>query len=100
MIKRIGFLLIVLYCNICFAQKIAPVIVTGRVLSTQDSLKVKELFFSALNAKTTGNYDQSAEYFNQILDVDPANDASLYELGFIYHRAGKEQDAENLARRA
>ncbi|MDF3078874.1 MAG: hypothetical protein K0S09_2763 [Sphingobacteriaceae bacterium] len=98
--KKIALLLVLLNASVCLAQKTAPTIVTGRVLSLQDSLKVKEWFFAALSAKTINNYDQSTEYFNKILDVDPANDAALYELGYISHRSGKEQDAENLARKA
>lgn len=92
-----------LYGGICLAQKTprpVPTIVVGKVLNQQDSIRVKELFFGALSAKTVNNSTLSADYFKQILDMDPANDASMYELANIYHQAGKEKEAEDLARQA
>ncbi len=72
----------------------------GRALTLKDSLQIKEWFFSAISAKAINNYQQSSDYFNKILEVDPANDAVLYEIANIYHLAGRESEAENLGKKA
>lgn len=56
------------------------VIVAGKPLNNADSGMVKQLFFSALREKTVENFKQAAELFNRVLQIDPANDASMYEL--------------------
>jgi len=45
-----------------------------------DSLMVKQLFYSAMEAKVTENYSQAAEMFNRVLQMEPSNDAALYQL--------------------
>jgi tetratricopeptide (TPR) repeat protein len=48
-----------------------------------DSAKVKQLFFSALSKKTIEENSEAADLFTQILKIDAANDASMYELAGI-----------------
>jgi tetratricopeptide (TPR) repeat protein len=76
------------------------VIVVGKVLSASDSILVKELFFDGLHEKMIQNRQLAADYFKRVIELDPANDASMYELAAIYHSENQEQQAEELARRA
>ncbi len=89
----------------CFAQKEkadkpAFVIVTGKVLSFADSNLVKRLYFDGLHEKIIQNEDLAAGYFKQVIEIDPANDAAMYELGYIYHLQNKDKEAERLVRDA
>lgn len=81
-------------------RKNGATIVVGKVLSLQDSLYIKEIFFSALVEKTNENFELAASDFKRIIDLDPANDAALYELASILHNQNKDLDAETLVRRA
>jgi len=56
------------------------VMVVGRPMTADDSLMVRQLFFSALREKTVENFTLATEEFNQILSMDPQNDATLFEL--------------------
>ena len=70
--------------GMAFAQKDKPanrvVMVVGRPMTADDSLMVRQLFFSALREKTVENFTLATEEFNQILSMDPQNDATLFEL--------------------
>lgn len=55
-------------------------ITRARQMSQMDSLMVKQLFYSAMEAKVTENYSQAAEMFNRVLQIEPSNDAALYQL--------------------
>jgi tetratricopeptide (TPR) repeat protein len=46
------------------------------------------------------NYAQAASCFSKVLDLDPANDAALYELATISFADNKPEDAERLIRKA
>jgi tetratricopeptide (TPR) repeat protein len=72
----------------------------GRPMSSMDSLLVKQLFFSALSEKSLDNYTHAAELFNRILQTDPGNSASLYELAAIKKRQKNYTDAASLLERA
>jgi tetratricopeptide (TPR) repeat protein len=62
------------------AKNNAIVVVAGKPMSDDDSTIVKQLFFSALREKTIDNFKLASEYFNRVLQIDPANDASMFEL--------------------
>ncbi|MBC7912670.1 MAG: tetratricopeptide repeat protein [Pyrinomonadaceae bacterium] len=81
-------------------KKNAPVIVVGRVLNGSDSIKVKEYFYSALQEKAKQNLTEAGSNLKQVLEIDPSNDAALYELSSIYHSQSQEAEAENLSRQA
>ena len=88
-----------------FAQKkrdVKPeaVIVVGKVLSPADSMTVKQLFFDGLDEKRVQNFQQAIDYFKQVVALDPANDAAMYELAAIYHTKNQEQEAETQIRNA
>jgi len=55
-------------------------IAPARQMTQMDSLVVKQLFYSAMEAKVTENYSQAAEMFNRVLQMEPSNDAALYQL--------------------
>ncbi|MFI5158199.1 MAG: tetratricopeptide repeat protein [Sphingobacteriales bacterium] len=56
------------------------IVAPARKMSQMDSLMVKQLFYSAMEAKVTENYSQAAEMFNRVLQMEPSNDAALYQL--------------------
>ncbi len=76
------------------------IIVTGKVLSLADSNLVKQLYFDGLREKMIQNDELAADYFKQVIQIDPANDAAMYELGNIYHLQDKDKEAEHLVRNA
>lgn len=80
--------------------KASPIIVVGKVLTAADSSYVKQLFFEAISYKYKENVEESSKKFQAVLEIDPANDAALYELSNIYHDHGEEAEAENFARKA
>ncbi|RFZ81222.1 tetratricopeptide repeat protein [Mucilaginibacter terrenus] len=53
---------------------------TAKPMSYADSVKVKYLFFEAIRQKSVENRKDAADIFTQVLAIDPANDASMYEL--------------------
>ncbi|MFA5243983.1 MAG: tetratricopeptide repeat protein [Pedobacter sp.] len=81
-------------------QKKDVVIVTGKMLSQRDSNLVKDLFFEGLQEKLVMNYPQAAAGFSKVLEVDPANDAAMYELGSIKFADDRLEEAEYLIRNA
>jgi tetratricopeptide (TPR) repeat protein len=82
-----------------FAQD-SPIVAQPRPMTGMDSLMVKTLFFDAMNAKVTENYNQSAELFNRVLQSDPANDAALYQLAGLKENKDDYADAQGLLEKA
>lgn len=76
------------------------VIVTGKPMTTDDSLMAKQLFFSALREKTIENFTLATEMFNQVLQVDPQNDASMFELANLKKLKNDYPSAQELLERA
>lgn len=76
------------------------VMVVGRPMTADDSLMVRQLFFSALREKTVENFTLATEEFNQILSMDPSNDATLFELANLAKLKNNYSDARGLLERA
>jgi tetratricopeptide (TPR) repeat protein len=76
------------------------IMVVGKPMTNDDSLIVKQLFFSALREKTIENFTLATEEFNQVLQVDPANDASMYELAGIKKLKNNYSEARDLLEKA
>ncbi|HTI59670.1 tetratricopeptide repeat protein [Mucilaginibacter sp.] len=76
------------------------VMVVGKPLTPGDSVMVKQLFFSALRDKTIENATLAAEMFNQVLQVDPANDAAMYELASLKKDQNDYESAQELLEKA
>lgn len=56
------------------------IIVTGKVLSPEDSSQVKDLFLTALREKTSAHYELAEDYFKRVLTLDANNDATMFEM--------------------
>ena len=76
------------------------VVVAGRPMSSTDSAVVKQLFFSALREKAIENTTLAAEFFDKVIQMDPANDASLFELANIKKTKNNYSDAQELLEKA
>lgn len=85
-----------------FAQKKekSVVIVAGNPMTDRDSAMVKQLFFSALREKTIDNLTLAAEFFDRVIQIDPANDASLFELASIKKIKNNYDEARPLLEKA
>ena len=83
------------------AQNKQPVvIVAGRPMSAMDSAMVKQLFFSALREKTIENFTLSSELFERVIQIDPENDAAMFELANIKRAANNYDAARQLLEKA
>ncbi len=103
--KAVLTLILVICASALSAQKKgqpkdAVVIVTGKVLSQKDSLQVTDLFFEGLHEKMLMNYQQAASYFTKVIEIDPANDAAMYELANMSFSENRADEAETLIRNA
>jgi tetratricopeptide (TPR) repeat protein len=85
---------------ITYGQNKKIVVVVGRPMTSADSAMVKQIFFSALSAKTIENTTLAAELFEKITQIDPANDASLYELALIKKTKNNYNEAQTLLEKA
>ena len=94
------FILSLLLIEAKAQAKQGPVIIVGKVLNQKDSLQVRELYFEGLHEKLMENYPQAAVSFNKVLDIDPANDAAMYELANMSFAQNKPTEAERLIRNA
>jgi len=94
------FIAVLLLVPFCVAAQNSAMVASPRPMSNLDSLMVKQLFFDALDAKVTENYNQSAELFNRVLQTDPANDAALYQLAGLKKLKDNYADAQGLLEKA
>lgn len=92
----------VLLSVIGFAQKANNDngLIVAKPLTNADSGLVKQLFFSALREKTIENYKLASDYFNRVLQIDPANDASMFELANMDKAQNNPVISQALLRRA
>jgi len=74
--------------------------VVGKPMTSDDSLQVKRLFFSALRYKAIENFTGAAEQFSEVLQTDPANDASMYELAVLKKNQNDYTSAQELLEKA
>ncbi|MEB0301315.1 hypothetical protein, partial [Mucilaginibacter sp. 5C4] len=78
----------------------AAVIIAARPMTNADSGMVKQLFFSALREKTVDNPKLATELFNRILQIDPTNDATMFELANLEKAQNNIPAQQNLLERA
>ena len=81
-------------------DKNSIVMVVGKPLTRRDSVVVDELFYQALREKTMENGKNAATLFAQVLEIDPANAAGMYELARIRNRENKDEEARQLLEKA
>jgi len=72
----------------------------AKPLTYTDSVMVKDLFFKALREKTVENLNTSAELFQRVIQIDPANDASMYELANLKKLKNDYTGAQDLLEKA
>lgn len=102
MIKAgISYAAAILFLGSCFltlpasAQK-AP----AKPMNGADSIMVKQLFFSAIREKTIENSKRAAEMFERVLQTDPGNDASMFELANLKKSQNDNAGAQALLEKA
>lgn len=94
-------LILTIITIVALAQnKSGPVIVVGKVLTQKDSLQAREIYFDGLHEKLMENYPRAAASFSKVLEIDPANDAAMYELANMSFAQNKPTEAERLIRNA
>jgi tetratricopeptide (TPR) repeat protein len=77
-----------------------PATIAGKTLMPVDSPMVNQLFFSALREKTIENLTKAADLFERVIQLDPANDASLYELANLKKLQNDYPTAQTLLEKA
>lgn len=77
--KQINFFVLVLLCCISLQTLHAQGLRGGK--PGEDD--VEQMFYSALSKKTVEDNAGAASIFTKIIEIDPSNDASLYELANI-----------------
>ncbi len=104
-IKVFGLMLMLLP-GFVFAQhkkntdKNSIVMVVGKPLTRSDSVVVNELFYQGLREKIMENASAAATLFSQVLEIDPANAAGMFELAHIRTNENKDADARQLLEKA
>ena len=101
--KAFGFAtgaVLLILSNPVSAQTKKTVDHTVRSMNNTDSATMKQLFFSALREKTVENLTLSAELFNKVIQIDPGNDASMYELANLKKLKNDYPGAEALLEKA
>jgi tetratricopeptide (TPR) repeat protein len=71
-----------------------------KVMTSTDSLMVKQLYFTALREKTIENFTLATDLFTRILQIDANNDAAMYELANLKKLNKDDATAEQLLERA
>ncbi|MBK8486221.1 MAG: tetratricopeptide repeat protein [Chitinophagales bacterium] len=65
-----------------------------------DEITIERLFIDGCKAKALGDFDGAIILFKEILQLDPNNDATLYELAKIYFDYSRLDDARELSKKA
>ncbi len=90
------------FIQVGFAQ-IPGVVVpppTALPAGTVDTNTVERLFLSALVEKTREKPQEASDLLNRILQMDPKNDASMYELANLRKEQRKYEEAQELLEKA
>ena len=101
--RKILCFVLFFYPILTFAQNVklprANIVVT-KVRNSEDSLKVRALFLDGLRDKLIQDLPGAIGHFDRVIELDPSNDAAMYELASIYNSQGDTDKAEVLMRRA
>jgi len=81
-------------------KKTNPVAGAGKPMSNMDSVTVKQIYFSAMREKIIENLPLATELFTKVIQMDPANDAALYELANLKKLKNNYDDAQQLLQKA
>ena len=98
------------YCGIAFcllsfvfipqSAALAQTSASPKSTGSLDSSEIRQLFFSALREKTVENLKHASELFERVIQADPRNDASLYELANLKKIQNDYANAQPLLERA
>jgi len=91
---------LLLACWFLPLQLTAQTVVAPKQMGALDSSEIRQLFFSALREKTVENLKHASELFERVIQADPANDASLYELANLKKIQNDYTGAQPLLERA
>lgn len=69
-------------------------------LTAKDKIKNSSLFVDAVKEKNIGNYEKAIKLFEEAINVNPKDAASLYELSGLYLNLNRNQEAEDLVKKA
>ncbi len=72
----------------------------GKPITATDSVIIRDLFFKAIRAKVIENQKDAEDLFAKVIQLDPANDASMYELANIRKTANDYEHARQLLEKA
>jgi len=98
--RRILTKLMQLYSEDKDWNKLVDVVVKLADFVSEDAQKVKYLQTAALvSVRQIGDPKQAAEFFEQVLELDPANDKAMQELTTIQHELGNYNAVEDLMKR-
>jgi len=67
---------------------------------TDEDRKVEGVFIEANKYKLIGDLESAQAKFEEVLKLDPQNDAALYELGKIYYQNAEAEKSLELAKQA
>lgn len=70
------------------------------IVSSADSIEIRNSFFAGLKEKSSGRITQAERYFKRIIELDPENAAALYELSNLSRAQQKDDLAQEYAERA
>lgn len=87
---KIYFLVPLFFLSACHLTKKNTV---KKQLSENDRVQLTYLFYNANKEKILGNNEQALNLFAQCVQIDGGNDAAMYELGRIYQKQGKYDNA-------
>ena len=99
-----AFIIFTVIAAACYAQNKAgqggAIIIAAKPMTANDSSMVKQLFFTALREKTMDNNKLASEIFNRVLQIDPTNDATMFELANLEKAQNNYPAMQNLLERA
>ena len=67
---------------------------------TKDKMRNSSLFIDAIKEKNQGNFEKAIKLFEEAIQLDPNDAASLYELAGLYMNNNRNEEAEKLAFKA
>lgn len=72
----------------------------GPKLSQKDKMKSSALYVDGIRDKNLGNIEKAIKNFEECIKVNPQDAAALYELSALYLSYDRNEEAEELAKRA
>lgn len=100
MIKNISIYITCLAVAVVLLTPAVPVLAQEENEFYGEISKNREVYYNATSQKILGRLDKAAALFEQCLQLDPEDDASMYQLAYIYFSQGNVEKALPLAENA